>query len=208
MTGRIKIIVTDDQISYREGISAVLKQAGIDTVGQAENGKELMHLLQTKKIKADVILLDIDMPVMDGCEALVKIKEFDPAQKVVMLSLYDNASLINDLKAKGASSFLKKNTPSSEIADTIRRVFYFAEYSNIPKQIRSTFTKVEIEIMRLLLAGKKSHEIAKIRGTSLQSVEAHRKKMYEKTDSTNVTDFTRYCTKEGLIFLGRGHQKV
>jgi DNA-binding NarL/FixJ family response regulator len=203
MKEKINIIIAEDQRSYREAIAYALKGENIVTIGDAENGKELLHLLEVKKLEPDVILLDIEMPVMDGSEALIKVKELYPTMRVIILTLYDNVSLIADLKKKGANSFLSKNVTIDEIALTIRRLYYAVDFTNIPKNIKSKFTKLEIEVLRLLVAGKTSADAATIRNKTIKSIEAIRKKLYEKTGASNAAEFGVYCEKEGLIFMGR-----
>lgn len=208
MNKKIKVIIADDLKSFRDGLRIFLQLAGIEIIGEAINGKHLLELLEVKKLIPDVILLDVDMPEMDGVEALIKVKEFDPNIKIIMLTLYKNDDLINDLKGKGANCFFNKDVGIDQIASTIRQLVHNVQYSNISKKIKPVFTQVEIEIMLLLKDRKTTSEIAKIRGKSVKSIEAHRKKMYEKTGVTNASEFGSFCTREGLYFIGRKAEQV
>lgn len=204
---KINVIIVDDLKSARDGLSMFLTQKGINVIAEAEHGKELMDLLTVKRLLPDIILLDIDMPVMDGTKALVKIKEFNPNIKVIMLTLYKNSNLIADMKAKGANCFLAKEVGIDVIVDTIRQLMFDDQYTNISKKIKSIFTKVEIEILLLLRKRKTTAEIAVIRGKSVKSIEAHKKKMYEKAGVTNSLDFGSFCAREGLYFVSNAMEK-
>ncbi len=203
MRERIEIIITDDHQSYRQGLVSILKEENIFTIGQAENGIELLHLLEVENLKPAVILLDLEMPKMNGNMTLEKLKEKFPGYKVIILSSFGEGSLQNDFKTKGASSYLKKNTDVKVIAETIKRTHYLVDYSNISHKIKSLFTEKEVQVIPLLLAGKTSKQIADILGLAEKTVEQYRNRLYEKTGTSNGLEFSSYCTSEGLAFLGR-----
>jgi DNA-binding NarL/FixJ family response regulator len=202
MSKKIKVIIADDLTSVRDGLRAFLLQEGIEVIGEAINGKQLLKFIETDGLLPDVILLDIDMPEMDGIEALVNLKKFNPNIKVIMLTLYSNKDLITDIKEKGANCFFDKGTGIDVIVDAIRKLANNDRFSNIPKKMKPIFTKVEVEIIQLIKKHKTTNEIAEIRGKSVKSIEAHRKKMYEKAGVTSASEFSSFCTKEGIFFLG------
>lgn len=203
MAEKIRIIVTDDHQSYRQGLVSILKEENIFTIGQAENGNELLNLLDVELLKPDVILLDLDMPKMDGNVALAQIKARHPEIKVIILSSFSEGSLQNDFKSKGASSYLNKNTDVKIIADTIKRTHYLVDYSNILQKIKSLFTERELQVIPLLLAGKTSRQIADILGVAEKTIEQYRNRLYDKTGTANGFEFSAYCAREGLNFLSK-----
>jgi len=203
MSERIEIIITDDHKSFRQGLVSVLKDESIFTVGEAENGIELLQLLEETNIEPDVILLDLEMPKMDGNMTLEILNEKFPHYKVIILTSFGEGCLQNNFKSKGVRSYLKKNTDVKLIADTIKRTHYLADYSNIPHKVKSLFTDKEVQVIPLLLAGKTSRQIAEILGIAEKTVEQYRNRLYEKTGTSNGFEFSSYCTKEGLAFLGR-----
>lgn len=203
MSKKIKVILTDDLKSVRDGFRTFLQLEGIEVIAEAIHGKHLLKLIEIDKLQPDVILLDVDMPEMDGIQALVKLKQFNPNLKVIMLTLYNNKDLINDLKEKGANCFFDKGTGIDVIVDAIRNLASNDKYSNISKKTKSVFTKIEIEIIQLIKKQKTTSQIAAIRGKSVKSIEAHRKKMYEKAGVTSASEFSSFCTKEGVFFLGQ-----
>jgi len=200
MDYRIKVIHTEDKKLTREGTSTMLKLEGIDVIGEAINGLELLSLL--KELSPDIILLDLEMPVMDGNQTLREIKSKYPNLKVIILTSYTEDSLLEDFKAKGANAFLTKDSDSRTIANTIKKVYYDSGFNNFPKSFDSLFTPREIEIIPYLLAGKTSKQIAKLLCISFRTVEAMRDRAYQKTKCKNASEFAGYCATAGLQYLG------
>jgi DNA-binding NarL/FixJ family response regulator len=200
MDYRIKVIHTEDKKLTREGTSNMLKDEGIDVIAEAANGRELLNLLKT--ITPDLVLLDLEMPIMDGNMTLKEIKAKYPRLKVVVLTSYTDECLIEDFKTKGANAFLTKDSDIRTIANTIKRVYYSDEYNNFPKSFNSLFTPSEIKIIPHLLAGKTSKQIAKQLGISSRTVEAVRDRAYEKAKCKNASEFAGHCAIAGLQYLG------
>lgn len=200
MDYRIRVIHTDDKKLTREGTAGMLKTEGIDVIGEATNGKELLDLL--KIITPDVVLLDLEMPVMDGNQALREIKLKYPSIKVIILTSYTEECLMEDFKAKGANAFLTKDSDIKTLANIIKKVHYTEGYNNFPMSFNSLFTLREIEIIPYLLQGKTSRQIAKLLNISTRTVESARARVYEKTDCKNASEFAAYCSKAGLEYLG------
>jgi DNA-binding NarL/FixJ family response regulator len=120
--GVIKIIIADDHVLFRAGVkNALSAKKDIKFIGEAENGSHLLHLL--KGIRPDVILLDIQMPVMDGMATLPEIKKLYPEIKVIMLTMMDDQSMIIKLMELGANSYLTKMSDSEIIYETIKTCY-------------------------------------------------------------------------------------
>ena len=198
---RIKVIVTDDQELFRKGLIELLDPKDIQVIAEACNGVELIYLLEVEKLKPDLILLDLDMPEMDGKEALKKIREKDRETKIIILSTFTEGCLINDAISKGASSYLSKNSDVNTINETIRRVYRLEGYSNVSEKAKSIFTDGEIKVIPLLLAGKKKKQIAEALGLKEKTIEHYVTRLYDKTDTSNGLEFSSYCTRVGLEFL-------
>jgi DNA-binding NarL/FixJ family response regulator len=200
MNETIKILFAEDQKLFRETMISMLKGRGIETLGEAADGNELLNLLS--KIKCDILLLDLQMPGMDGNKAFQVIKVKYPHIKVIILTSFIDGALKADFKAKGVTAFLTKNDDFNTIVETIYAV-HRADNISITNGTTSIFTKREIQIIPLLCKGKTSGKIANTLNISERTIEAHRKRLYEKTGSKNAADFSSYCTKAGLDFLGK-----
>ena len=129
----INVIITDDHVLYRAGVKTALSsKKDIKVIAEADNGSHLMALL--KALHPDVILLDIQMPIMDGITTLAEIKKLYPDIKVIMLTMVDDHSMITKLMELGANSYLTKTSDSEIIYQAIKtcheQEFYFNSLTN------------------------------------------------------------------------------
>ena len=201
-TEKIKIIIVDDHKTFRQGLASILSDEKIETIAEAQNGQELLTMLEVEGLCPDVIMLDLQMPGMDGKETLTRLRKKYPAFKVIILSQHQDNSITNQLRLLGANSFISKNTDSKLIAETIRNVYFINTYNNIPKKVKTTFTKVEIELIPYIMSGKTIKETAELTGRSVKTIEGYRNRLFAKTKTSSAVTFAAFCAKEGLDFLG------
>jgi DNA-binding NarL/FixJ family response regulator len=211
----INIALAEDHLLFRQGLTTLLKEyEEINVLFDASNGIELLDEL--KKSKPDVILLDIEMPIMNGKEALLKIKEKYPAIKVIMISSYYDDAYITEYLLLGAVGFLPKHCDIEKVIDAIFAVyeqgFYFD--NNISKSLLAKLMKSkavnptlpnqilsnrEIEILKLTCLEKTSKEISEELFISQRTVEWHRKQIMIKTKAKNVVGLVMYAIKNKII---------
>lgn len=217
-TEPIKVIIADDHVLYRAGVKTALSQKkDIKIIAEADNGMHLINLL--KSIPADVILLDIQMPVMDGIEALPEIKKVCPNAKVIMLTMMDDHSMITKLMELGANSYLSKTSDSEVIYDAIKTCYnddyYFNSLTNqalltnlkqrnmqVPSQLQApdaNLNEKELMILKLMCEEKSTKEIADIVELSPRTVEALRDKLKVKTGAKSTAGLILYAVKHKLI---------
>src|SRR5919199_1391736 len=130
---KIKVLITDDHALFRTGVKASLSHySDIEFIGEAENGMQLLNLV--KSVQPDVILLDIQMPIMDGIATLPEVKKILPNARIIMLTMNDDITMISKLMEIGANSYLTKNSDSETIYEAIKAVytkeFFFNDYTN------------------------------------------------------------------------------
>src|SRR5687767_2187592 len=172
----IKVAIADDHTLFRTGVKMSLSaRKDIQMVAEAENGMQLLNLL--KHIKPDVVLLDIQMPIMDGLTTLPEIKKLYPDVKVIMLSMHNDHSMITRMMEIGANSYLTKESDSETIYQAIRtcfeQEFFFNELTNKallnglrmkkPAEVSTPdvhLTDKEITILKLMCEEKSTKEIA------------------------------------------------
>src|SRR5271170_429992 len=133
MNKAIKVVIADDHALFRAGVKTALSiKKDVELIAEADNGMQLLNLL--KHIEPDVILLDIQMPIMDGIATLPEIRKLYPQVKVIILSMHNDHSMISKLMEIGANSYLTKNTDSENIYNAIKtcyeQEFYFNELTN------------------------------------------------------------------------------
>ncbi len=215
MPAGINIILVDDENLAREGLSTLLRKSNANVVGQAENGNQLFQLLKNKK--PDVILLDLEMPVLNGSKTLNRLKKEYPNQKVIMLSKYHDEELIKNCLNRGASAFLSKNSEYRVVAEAIKHVhekgFYEKNLSSLFKNparkdghyYKMILTPREISILRHLCEMRSYEEIGELLNISARTVENHSKSIYTKLKAKNRLAFTSIATKLGFNYIDDQH---
>jgi DNA-binding NarL/FixJ family response regulator len=211
----IKVAIADDHALFRTGVKTSLSiRKDIQMVAEAENGMQLLNLL--KHIKPDVILLDIQMPIMDGYATLPEIKKIYPDMKVIMLSMINDASMITRMMEIGANSYLTKESDSEMIYQAIRTCyeseFYFNDLTNkallsglrMKKPAEAALPDVqlsdkEVTILKLMCEEKSTKEIADIVDLSPRTVEAIRDKLKTKTGVKSMAGLVMYAVKAGIV---------
>jgi two-component system response regulator DegU len=208
----IKVALVDDQPLFRAGIHSLLKEFDdLHVVMEASNGKELLDLM--KRQKPHVILLDIEMPEMNGVETTVHLKEKHPDVKVIILTMHNEEEFIFDLISKGAHGFLPKDKSVEEVVDAIYAVIEKGKYYNeeimdvmvkgskgLVKSLQlSSLTEREIEIIKMICRQKSNKEIADIMGISARTIENYRTTILLKTGTKNLAGMVLYALKNKLI---------
>ena len=211
----IKVAIADDHALFRAGVkTALLGKKDVELIAEADNGMQLLNLL--KHIETDVILLDIQMPIMDGIQTLPEIRKLYPGVKVIILSMHNDHSMISKLMEIGANSYLTKNSDSETIYQAIKtcyeQEFFFNELTNkallsglrtkrsepsSPQDIN--LSEKEITILKLMCEEKTTKEIADIVEISPRTVEAIRDKLKTKTGAKSMAGLVMYALKSGII---------
>jgi DNA-binding NarL/FixJ family response regulator len=212
----IKVLLVEDHDLVRQGIRALLeREQGITVVGEASNGEAAIAELQ--RSIADVVVMDMSMPVMNGLQCTKYIKQHYPKKKVLIVSMHDHESYLIDLLAAGADGYILKNAPREELAFAIRKIandgiYMGPEFTlNMLQKYKSVahdpavevqdlkITPREMEVLKLVAEGKTNVEIARELFTSVRTIETRRKNLLDKTRSTNTATLIRYAVKSGLV---------
>lgn len=213
----IKVLLVEDHDIVRQGIKALLETDNeIEVVGEANNGAEAID--QIKKQDPDVILMDMNMPVMNGLECTRRVKAEFPGKKVLILSMHDHESYLIDLLDAGADGYILKNTSKEELLFAIKKIARHGIYMGpeftlnmLAKYKASTgyvglnhvkehnITNREMDVLRLVAEGKTNIEIARELFTSVRTIETRRKNLLDKTNTTNTATLIKYALQNGLI---------
>ena len=213
MNSKIKIAIVDDERLFIEGIKALIeKEEGLEVVYTAQNGMELTQDLIGNKMRIDVLLLDLSMPVMDGIDTLRYLVNQNTKTKIIILSSHYNDNLIVKLLDEGASGYLAKNESAKEVIQTIKAIhskgFYINDHILQLIRNRKIGTKKtienqelsarEIEVLKLICSEHSTKEIGEVLNISTRTVEAHRNKLFEKTNSKNIAGLAIYAIEHGI----------
>lgn len=207
---KIKTFIVDDHRILRDGIKALLKEmSNVDLVGEAANGVELIQ--QLKKCSVDLILMDINMPVMDGIEASREALKICPDVKIIILSMHDDIKFYDSIVEMGVNGFLLKESDYDELEKAINTVIdgrpYFSQ-ELLLKLLKSkksepeiSLTSRELDVLKLICEGLSTSQIAEKLFLSVSSIEKYRAELLQKTNMPNSTALAVFAIKHGLVEL-------
>ena len=203
----VRIVLADDHEIVRSGVLALLSAIpGVQVVGEAADGQALLELVAT--LRPDLVLTDISMPNVDGLAAIERICAEHPQVRCVVLTMYDSVEVVKRAVAAGACGFLMKNSPRQELEQAIRAVHEQGSYFSARIASRllmpaddggEPLTERQTQVLKLLVQGKGSKEIAFELGLSPKTVEVHRARLMERLQVRDLTALTRYAIRTGLI---------
>jgi DNA-binding NarL/FixJ family response regulator len=206
---RIKVLLVDDHQIIVDGLKSLLKNTEeIVVAAEANNGREALRILEILEI--DVVLMDIDMPVMNGIDTLKEINKLGIKVKVIILSMHQEAGMIKSLMNIGAHGYLLKSCAQDELINAINKVaggqqFFSPEVTlsllNTHQNTQQTelLTDRETEIVRLIAAGFSNKEIGDQLFISHRTVDTHRTNIMKKLDVNNIAGLISYAIKNGIV---------
>ncbi|MGZ3919343.1 MAG: response regulator [Bacteroidia bacterium] len=215
MPKRIKLIIVDDHELIRKGYTSLLTEdPEIKVIGEAENGKALLEMLKT--IQPDIIILDLDMPVMNGDVALPIINKRYPEIKVIIVSMHYSDTLVSEFLSKGACAYLNKNISPEIFIKAVHAVkekglFIDEEMTSVMLQSlkdqkkklsypdKSSLTPRETEIVKLRALGNTYKEIADALCITPRTVDYHCQNIYSKINAETNADLVLFAVKSGIL---------
>ncbi len=207
---KINVLLADDHQIIIDGLKSLLNnQEEINVAAQANNGREAIRILALLSI--DVLLMDIDMPVMNGIDALKEIRKSYPNVKVIILSMHNEAGMIKSLIEMGANGYLLKSCTQSELIDAIKKIASGQSYfstdvtlallkpSANQGQPNELLTERETEILKLIAGGFSNKEIGDQLFISHRTVDTHRTNLMKKLDVNNIAGLISYAIRNGIV---------
>lgn len=204
----VRILIADDHTILRESVSEVLEMVeNFEVVAQARDGAEALNLAE--ETKPDVLLLDIEMPVMGAREAMSRLSRVSPSSKVIILTMFDNPDLVRELFARGASAYLAKTVSQQELVSTVQSVAR-GEDKVILSISREALEKLDgfatnilsarqLEILLLVARGKSNSQIASSLYLTEGTVKRHLHNIYAKIGVVSRGEAVRKALEEGWI---------
>lgn len=211
------VLLADDHTVVREGFRVLLEaDKDIRVVGEARNGREAIQL--TKKLRPDVVVLDIAMPLLNGFEATRQILKAVPATKILILSAYSDDEYVEKVVALGAAGYLIKQNSAQVLSRAIREInkgklFLGADIAKrlekknrkspgrdgVLKKKNVSLSSREAEVLQLIAEGKANKEMASELEISIKTIEKHRQHLMEKLNIHDTAGLTRYAIAAGII---------
>lgn len=216
MTNNLRVGIIDDHTLFRIGLSKLVNTfEGCEVSFQARHGKDLLSKLESGA-KADVLLLDLKMPEMGGLEVLEHLSRDYKEIKVLVISMHDDVPFVIDAMKKGAKGYILKDVSEIELRNAINKVvtlgFYMNEKlskvliegiaSGDKKKSANMFvelTEIELEILENICMGLTSQEIADKIFRSRRTIEGHKQRLLEKTDTNNTPGLVAWAFRNGIV---------
>lgn len=212
----LRIAITDDHTLFRKSLALLIRDfEDMEVVLEAGNGVELLEKLKTTPV--DILLLDLQMPVMDGFETFKNVRQQYPHIKTAILTLRKDADAIRDVIKMKVHGYFTKNTPPKELEDAIWNLkdngFHSEQgLASIIKEVQANldidfdsmeihFTDRELDIIKLTAQGVKPKDIADMLNISPKTVNAHKQNIQQKYNFPDMIPAILYCTKIGIIDL-------
>lgn len=210
MTPAINVLLADDHALIMESIEKVLNSsAGLTVTNKFVNGKQVIDFLSKPEAQhIDILILDINMPMMNGLDCMEVIRKKYPEKKVIFLTIYQEEFVIRRLKRLGAKAILLKHTDTDRLIKIIHEVYndipvmddvekIIGDVSNLKENVK--LSKREKEVIRFIGEGKSTQEIGKLLNLSDLTVATHRRNIMRKLDLANTAQIGAFAKSSGII---------
>ena len=213
MNTKTRLLICDDHPLVREGMKVILnQQPTIEIVAEACNGREAVS--ETKRVRPDMVLMDMSMPELNGLEATIQIKEFDKDIKVLIMTMYDDEDVVMRCLAAGASGYILKDAPLSQLIYAIgmvrkgddyldpgvtRNVNEFLQRSTPRQSSYDRLSLREREVLKLVAEGLSVKEIAIRLNVGAKTVDTHKYNLMSKLDIHNAAGLIRYAIQNKVV---------
>ena len=210
---KIRVLLAEDHETVRHGLKLLInRQPDMEVIGEAGDGRDAVE--RVGSLKPHVAVLDVSMPQMNGLEATRAIRESAPTTAVVALTRYDDDAYVQELLSAGATGYVLKQSPSTELVDAVRAAAAGRRYLDRSLAARvagtmmnqhgrraapSPITDRETEVLRLMALGHSNKEIASMLELSVKTVEVHKANATRKLGLTGRTDVVRYALLQGWL---------
>jgi len=207
---RIRILLADDHMMVRQGIRALLEKEGFEVVAEAMDGRDAVRLAE--KVKPDVAVLDIAMPLLNGIDAAREIRRVSPRTKTTLLTVHEENQYVVEALRAGVTGYVVKTKAAEDLVKAIREVSQGAVYMSpgVSREAVRAYldgtepssdglTPREREVLQLVAEGKTTKEVAAVLGISVKTAESHRSRIMEKLDIHETASLVRYAIRLGVI---------
>ncbi len=213
----MRILIADDHGIVREGLRSLIeKEPDMEVIGEAKDGLETVE--SARKLKPDVIVMDVSMPNLNGIEATRLILSENPKIKVIVLSIHVERRIVKEILSAGAAGYVLKTYLFEELSRALRSVLvngyylspkvtnivvgeYLDDSASVQAGDKVNLTNREREVLQLIAEGRTSKQIALMLHVSPKTIETHRRKLLEKIEASGVAELTKYAVREGITSI-------
>ena len=206
----IRVVLADDHVLVRQSLRSFLEREGIQVVGEASDGQEVIGLVS--RLSPEVAVLDISMPLMNGLEAANEVHRVSPDTKTILLTRHDEEQYVTEALRLGVKGYVLKNQAATDLVHAIHQVcrgsFYLSPGVSravaealLSKTTRppDPLTSRERQVLQLISEGKSTKDVACLLGISAKTAESHRARLMHKLDIHETASLVRYAIRRGLI---------
>ena len=198
----ISVILADDHKLFCEGLERVLSESGkFKVVGKFHNGQSLLENLNDRN--ADLLIIDVEMPLLNGFDTIKRIRINNPTLKIVVLSMHEESVFSHEAFTLGANAYLNKSMESAALIESLLDAYdgkkIFSSFSSVTK-VESPFSDREHEVLKLIASGKTSEQIAERLHISHLTVKAHRRNMMRKLHVNNAAELISKALEMGFLY--------
>jgi two-component system nitrate/nitrite response regulator NarL len=213
---KIRLLLADDHPVVRKGIRSCLDDLDLEIVGEAVDGQEA--IAKVKELLPDIVLMDIDMPKVNGLEATRLLRKENPGVRVLILSVHSNKQYVLQIIQSGAQGYVLKDAAPAELIRAIEAVYsgepffspdvsqmvlsqYMAEAGRDDEEGSGRLTSREREVLAMIAEGQSNKEMANKLGVGVRTVETHRERVMDKLNIRTVAGLTKYAISNGIARL-------
>jgi len=213
----VRILIADDHEVMRTGVRALLEsEPGWEVCGVAKTGREAVD--QANRLRPDVVILDMNMPELNGLEAARLIKQLLPTTELLIFTARETEDLVREVFEAGAKSYIRKGDAASHLIDAVKMLaqhkpFFTTKVSEVlfakfldrsdtqpgEEKVAEPLTPREQEIVRLLAEGKSNKEVADTLGLSVRTAETHRANLMRKLKFSSLAELVRYAVRKEIV---------
>ncbi len=207
---RLRLLLADDHVLVRQGLSSLLERRGYQVVGETSNGREAVELAQ--QLAPDICILDLVMPGLNGVDAAREIHRTCPRTRTLLLSMHSEDEQVFEAIDAGVRGYVLKSKAADQLVEAIEEVAKGNVYLS-PSLSRAVVDALrtganiganplsprEREVLQLIAEGRTTKEIAGLLGISFKTAESHRARIMEKLDIRNMAGLIRYAVRHGLV---------
>jgi DNA-binding NarL/FixJ family response regulator len=206
----IRVLLADNHSMVRQGLKALLEREGFQVVGEASDGQEALRL--APDVRADVAILDISMPILNGLEAARGLQKCSPKTKIILLTRHDEDPYVTEALRAGVKAYVLKSQASNDLVHAIQQVSRGGVYlsPSISHTVVGAYlsktelpvdplTSRERQVLQLVGEGKSTKDVASLLGISVKTAESHRARLMRKLDIHETASLVRYAIRRGLV---------